>query len=298
MASLYVNIPMPSGTSLSGTPSTLVCQGNIVANCVGNDPPISIDTFIGTVSGNNVQINISYVNTQGTDTITLTGTVSGTSISGTYTDSQGGAGTWTATQSGSPAGTLSGTINSTSNPLTIPPTMTAVITEGQNFALTGTATISNWSCFTSLNFSADFAIGGAFTLVDSTNSAVIIAVPSGVKTFSIGYQVGSSGPECAGDHGTGTLYYPITRLPILHFHLGLILVANSRRLPELRPSVFCSPRSPNKPRECTGKCRQFNGSGLVQTGSGPDGRCKSVETRRSNQLTDQKNRFLLLAGAP
>jgi hypothetical protein len=69
-------------------------------------------------------------------------------------------------------------------------------------------------------------------------------------------------------------------------------------LPELRQSVFCSPRSPNKPRECTGKCRQFNGSGLVQTGSGPDGRCKSVETRRSNQLTDQKNRFLLLAGAP
>ena len=29
--------------------------------------------------------------------------------------------------------------------------------------------------------------------------------------------------------------------------------------PELRPSVLCSPRSPNKPRECTGKCRQFNG---------------------------------------
>ncbi len=42
--------------------------------------------------------------------------------------------------------------------------------------------------------------------------------------------------------------------------------------PELRPFVLCSPRSPNKPRECTGKCRQFNGFGLVQTGSGPGGR--------------------------
>ena len=204
-SSIYVNIAMPSGTSLAGTPSTLVCQGNIVANCVGNDPPVSTDTFIGTVSGNNVQINISYVNTQGTDTITLTGTVSGTSISGTYTDSQGDAGTWTATQSGSLAGTLSGTINSTSHPLTIPPTMTAVITEGQNFTLTGTATISNWSCFTSLDFSAGLAIGGAFTLTDSTNSVVIIGVPSGAKTLSIGYQVGSSGPACAGDQGTGTL---------------------------------------------------------------------------------------------
>jgi len=205
MTTIYVNIAMPSGTSLSGTPSTLVCQGNIVANCVGNDPPISIDTFIGTVSGNNVQINISYVNTQGTDTITLTGTVSGTSSTGTYTDSQGDAGTWTATQSGFSGGTLSGTINSTSNPLTIPPTMTAVITEGQNFTLTGTATISNWSCFTSLDFSAGLAIGGAFTLIDGTNSVLITGVPSAAKAFSIAYQVGSSGPACAGDHGTGTL---------------------------------------------------------------------------------------------
>jgi len=42
--------------------------------------------------------------------------------------------------------------------------------------------------------------------------------------------------------------------------------------PELRPSIFCSPGSPNKRRECTGKSRQFNGFGLVQAGSGPGGR--------------------------
>ena len=202
---VYVNIAMQSGTSLSGTSNTLVCQGNIAANCVGNDPPVSTDTFVGTVSGNNVQINLSYTNSQGTDTITLTGTVSGTSISGTYTDSQGDVGTWTATLSSSPAGTLSGTINSTLNPLTIPPTITVVTMEGQNSALTGTATIQNWSCFASLDFSNGLVIGGAFTLSDSTNSVVIIAVPSGSKTFSIGYQVGSSAPTCGGDHGTGTL---------------------------------------------------------------------------------------------
>ena len=201
---VYVNVTMQSGTSLSGTSNTLVCQGNIVANCVGNDPPVS-DTFIGTVSGNSVQINLSYANGQGTDTITLTGTVSGTSISGTYTDSQGDAGTWTATLSSSPAGTLSGTINSTSNPLTILPTITVVTTEGQSSALTGTATIQNWQCFSSLDFSSGLAIGGAFTLSDSTNNVVIIGVPSGSKTFSIGYQVGSSALACAGDHGTGTL---------------------------------------------------------------------------------------------
>ena len=52
--------------------------------------------------------------------------------------------------------------------------------------------------------------------------------------------------------------------------------------PELRPSVLCSPRSPNKPRECTGKCRQFNGFGLVQAGSGPGGRW--FKSTRPDQL--------------
>jgi hypothetical protein len=202
---VYVNISMQSSASLSGTPNTLVCQGNIVTNCVGNDPPASTDTFIGTVSGNSVQMDLSYPNAQGDDTITLTGTVSGTSISGTYTDSQGDAGTWTATQSTSPAGTLSGTINSSLNPLTIPVTITMVTTEGQNSAMTGMATLTNWTCFASLNLSTGLEIGGAFTLSDNTNHFVIIAVPSGTKTFSVEYQVGSSAPACAGDRGTGTL---------------------------------------------------------------------------------------------
>ena len=202
---VYANIVTQSSTSFFGTPNTLVCPGNVVGNCVGNDPPISTDTLVGTVSGNNVQINLSYTNASGSDTITLTGTVSGTSISGSYTDSQGDAGTWTGTQNSSVAGTFSGSMNSTRNPLTIPPTIMAVITEGQNSALTGTATILNWQCFTSLHFSSGLAIGGAFTLSDSTNEIVIIGLPSGAKTFNIGYQVGSSAPACAGDFGTGTL---------------------------------------------------------------------------------------------
>lgn len=205
VTNVYVNVAMQSGTSLAGTSNTVVCLGNIVTNCIGNDPPASAVTLVGTVSGNSVQINLSYPDTQGTDTITLTGVVSGTSISGTYTDSQGDAGTWTATQSSSPAGTLSGTINSTLNPLTIPPTINVVTTAGQNYALTGTATVQNWTCFTSLNFSTGLAIGGAFTLSDTTNDLVLVAVPSAATTFNIAYQVGSSASVCAGDHGTGTL---------------------------------------------------------------------------------------------
>ena len=205
VTNVYVNVAMQSGASLAGTSNTLVCLGNVATNCIGNDPPSSTVTLVGTVSGNSVQINLSYPDTQGTDTITLTGVVSGTSISGTYTDSQGDAGTWTAAQSSSPAGTLSGTINSTLNPLTIPPTITVMTVEGQNSALTGTATLQNWTCFASLNFSTGLAIGGAFTLSDTTNGVAIVAVPSGATTFNIVYQVGSSASVCAGDHGTGTL---------------------------------------------------------------------------------------------
>src|SRR5215469_9071791 len=71
--------------------------------------------------------------------------------------------------------------------------------------LTGTATLQNWTCFASLNFSTGLAIGGAFILSDTINDVVIVAVPSGATTFNIAYQVGSSASVCAGDHGTGTL---------------------------------------------------------------------------------------------
>jgi hypothetical protein len=205
VTNVYVNVAMQSSTSLAGTLNTLVCPQNVVTGCIGNNGPASTATFIGTVSGNNVQILLAYPNAQGTDTITLTGTVSGTTITGNYTDSQGDAGMWTATQSSSPAGTLSGTINSTVNPLTIPPPITVVITEGQNSGLTGTSTVQNWTCFMSLNFSTGLEIGGAFTLSDTTNDVVIVAVPSGTQSFNIAYQIGSSAPHCAGDHGTGTL---------------------------------------------------------------------------------------------
>ena len=205
LTNVYVNVAMQFGTSLAGTSNTLVCLGNVVTNCVGDNPPASAVTFVGTVSGNSVQINLSYPVTQGTDTITLTGTVSGTSVSGTYTDSQGDAGTWTAMQSSAVAGTLSGTINSTLNPLTIPPSITVVIAEGQNSALTGTATLQSWPCFASLNLSTGLAIGGAFTLSDTSHDVVLLAVPSGASTFNVAYQVGASAATCAGDRGTGTL---------------------------------------------------------------------------------------------
>jgi hypothetical protein len=208
---VYTNLVSQSSTSFYGTNNTLVCQGNIPNNCSGDDAPILSYTLTGTISGTNVQVTFSFSTTSGTDTATLVGTVNGTSMSGTYSDTLGDAGTWTATQPASLTGTYTGSVNSSVSPLTIAPTITATITEGQNYALTGTATVANSPCFTTLNFTSNstyqsIAIGGALTVWDTTNNVFIMALPTGGNSFAVQYQVGSPAPvaACAGDYGTGT----------------------------------------------------------------------------------------------
>jgi hypothetical protein len=142
---------MQGSSSFSGSQSTLVCPGNLAANCTGDNPPTVAYTLAGTVNGNNVQITLQFQ--FGPDTVTLTGTASGTNLRGSYTDSQGDAGTWTATLSGSASASYNGSVNSTPNPLPTAPTISALITEGQNSALTGSASVTNSLCFASLDFS-------------------------------------------------------------------------------------------------------------------------------------------------
>jgi hypothetical protein len=201
---IYANLSMQSTTSFSASPSTLVCPANVPQNCIG-DSSSSTVTLTGTVNGNNVQMTIQFTNQNGSDTVTLSGATNGTSLSGTYTDSQGDAGSWTATPSSSSvSGTYNGTVNSTPNPSQTAPTLSALLTEGQSFNLTGSASVSNSLCFTSLDFSQGAVIGGAFTVTDTTKDVSIGAVPTGSKTYSVFYQIGSSAAACSGDYGTGT----------------------------------------------------------------------------------------------
>jgi hypothetical protein len=189
-----------AGTTFMGAANTLVCPSNDLSQCKGNDASI---TPSGTVSGANVTMMISFPSTAGADTVTMVGTATGTNLAGTYTDSLGDAGTWTASTASPFSGTFSGTFNSTSNPLPIDPTILFTLSQDASFNLTGSATIMNSPCISSLTLSGR-AIGGAFSLADAGNEAVITALP-GVNSLNFNYNFKPTAANCAGDVGRGTV---------------------------------------------------------------------------------------------
>ena len=191
-----------TGATFTGAANTLVCPSNDSSQCKGDDHVISI-TPSGTVSGANVTMMISFPSTAGVDTVTMVGTATGTNLAGTYTDSLGDAGTWTASTASPFSGTFSGTFNSTSNPLPIDPTILFTLSQDASFNLTGSATIMNSPCISSLTLSGR-AIGGAFSLADAGNEAVITALP-GVNSLNFSYSFKPTATNCAGDVGRGTV---------------------------------------------------------------------------------------------
>src|ERR1700730_12753639 len=199
MTNIYTNFTQ-TGTTFSGSPDTLVCPSNDLLQCKSNDASI---TPSGTVSGQNVTMMISLPSTTRADTLTMVGSATGPKLAGTYTDSLGDAGTWTALAAGTFSGTYSGTFNSTSNPLPIAPTILMTLGQDGRFNLTGTATIMNSPCISSLTFSGR-AIGGALSLTDGASRAAIIGVPNG-KRFNFRYNFAPTAANCAGDFGLGTV---------------------------------------------------------------------------------------------
>jgi hypothetical protein len=77
------------------------------------------------------------------------------------------------------------TFNSISNPLPIDPTILFTLSQDASFNLTGSATIMNSPCISSLTLSGR-AIGGAFSVADAGNEAVITALP-GVNSLNFSY---------------------------------------------------------------------------------------------------------------
>jgi hypothetical protein len=214
---IYTNFTQ-TGKTFAGAANTLVCPSNEVSQCKGGDSSVVSITPSGTVSGANVSMLIPIPGSAGTNTFTMVGATTGTrtNLTGTYTDSSGDAGTWTASTAIYGFGTggagyyYSRTFNSTSNPLMIAPTISIeLLGQGTGFDVTGSATIMNSPCISSLNLSGQ-AIGDALRVTDATNKAFILALPTQptLKTgnsFNFSYQFEPTAPNCAGDIGRGTL---------------------------------------------------------------------------------------------
>jgi hypothetical protein len=212
---VYTNF-MQTGTTFTGAADTLVCPANDLSQCVGDDAPVISIAPSGTLSGTNVTIVISFPSMAGTDTVTMAGSATETSLAGTYTDSLGDSGTWTASAASHPVPTppgvydYSGTFNSTSNPLLIAPTIAIELAQAASSpgssTVTGTATIMHSPCISSLTLSG-LAIGDAFSLTDAASKVSILALPTlpAGNSFTFSYKFESTAPSCAGDSGRGVV---------------------------------------------------------------------------------------------
>ena len=207
---VYTELTQNGGT-LTGSEDTLVCSENDLSRCVGGDAAASV-TASGTVNGSNVTIGISLSSTAGANRIRLTGTATGTSIAGTYTDTSGDSGIWTGLTAVHPFGPppsvndYSGTFNSTVSPLAIAPTISIELGKDAASSLTGGAIILNSPCVSGLTLSGH-AIGDALRLSDANSKVSIIALPSlpGATNFNFSYKFDARAGTCAGDAGRGNV---------------------------------------------------------------------------------------------
>jgi hypothetical protein len=200
-----------TGTAFTGAANTLVCPSNDPSQCKGGDSATSI-ILSGTVNGANVRIVMSFPSTAGADTVTMAGSATGRDLAGTYTDNLGDSGTWTASTAVHPFGPppsvydYGGTFNSTSNPLLITPSIFIELGQDTSSNLTGTATVMNSPCISSLTLSG-LAIGDAFSLTDAARKVSILALPTLPigDSFTFSYRFEPTAPSCAGDFGRGVV---------------------------------------------------------------------------------------------
>jgi hypothetical protein len=215
---VYTNFTQ-SDNAFTGTASTLVCPGNELSQCEGRDASAVSITPSGMISASKVTMTISFPTTAGSDTVNMVGTVTGTNLAGTYTDSLGDAGTWAASVAIHPFASppsvynYGGTFNSTSHPLLIAPTISVQlgedVTSDDRSKLSGSATILNSPCISALAFSGQ-AIGDAFSLTDTASKAHVLALPTHPtvptdNSFIFSYSFESTAASCAGDSGRGVV---------------------------------------------------------------------------------------------
>jgi len=175
----------------------------VVNSCVSSDANSKVS---GSVNINSVTLTATY----GGVSVSLNGTVSGSTMSGTYTASGAcgsDSGTWTATKMPQINGNYSGNGFSNSNPTQAIP-VTAIIAADASLKITGHASVSS-VCFNQLTLSGT-QIGGAgqFTGSDPQGDSVTFLFISNDGVFgSIQgvYSVTAGPTACTGDTGKGSM---------------------------------------------------------------------------------------------
>lgn len=189
-------------TNLTQTGGTIGASAvAIVGSCV---EPNNQSTLTGTVTSNGIAVTAIFNG----ETVSLTGTVSGQTMTGTYTAT--GActdnGTWTAQMMPAINGSYSGTITSNSAPNS-PFSVTATISSNSAFTITGNAMVGGSICFSSLTLTGQ-QVGGAaeITAADLQGNSVTFVLVSKDAVFGTiaGTYIVTAG-SCAGDTGNGTL---------------------------------------------------------------------------------------------
>lgn len=197
---VLANFINQGGGSFYATNSSLMCVNTICEGSLLNNGTLTIQ---GTVTTAGV-LTISLVVPEqggGSCTTTVTGQLSGNTMSGQYT-SCNDSGTLNGTANSPSTGAYAGQLTSTENGMSF--AFSASITEASDFTVTGSAAIMNSPCFTSLTFGPPSqAVGEGVLLEDAQHGVIVVALPSELGT-NVAYGVIPTS-FCGSDQGTGTL---------------------------------------------------------------------------------------------
>jgi hypothetical protein len=190
-----------SGTNLVGTMYV------VKSNCYS---PSQTVAFTGTVKGNNVALTSASV---GGEVITVAATGTAGSLAGTYsiaggTTCNGDSGTLTATPVPSISATWSGPIVSQGGQSILALAITQATTASSDgtFALTGTGTYTNSTCFSTASITSAF-VAGPYLVVNGTTddggnffyTNVLLNNSASPTNMKGTYEVSDPGATCDGD---------------------------------------------------------------------------------------------------
>jgi hypothetical protein len=186
----------PSGTDLEDD-----CQGGNGAMLVVTGGGGSADAINGTVtSTGEVQITLSLAACSPSVgcTVTATGNLSGSQMTGTYTSSAGDTGSFQATLQPSVSGTYTGSMTNLGGGL--PMSMTLNLTQNADYSLSGTATLTNCPVIQSFTIAQGNVIGGAVAITvpglsNFPNNIPISFTPVGAD---VAFQIVGSSSTCFG----------------------------------------------------------------------------------------------------